>query len=164
MIFDIFLDNIIFSITRENTFLGLWIPLILSTFFLIFNIYKTKIIDIKILSFFFVTLFFNYLTTRIITDEITVSLTFSDFSMISLLVYFSIFKEKLKLTTVFYFSFFANLIVDIIAAPNDWSHFLYHIGGAGLFDGLIIHPLVSVITFYTLNKYRKINKKETFIL
>lgn len=162
---EILYENIITSSSNKETITGLVIPFLVSFFALIFDksLLSYNIKKISLLMFlFFITIIINLITVKYSFNDFgnIESLTFSSVAILSLGFFILYTKDEISLQMVFYFTFFSSLITDIIAAPNTFDNFLYGIGGAGIFDGLFLIPIIYTITIFMFNFSRyKRNKK-----
>lgn len=162
-IIDIITKNFYYSFFNLNTFIGFWTPFFISILLLFFDIKKRKkFFSYSIFCIFILNLLLNGFSAKLTYENGYLSLSFIDLSLFFLL-FILFFHKNISVFFPFYYCFFINFINDIIFSPNKYDEFLFNIGGAGLFDGLLIHPFITFITFYLFNFIRlKTNKKTIF--
>jgi hypothetical protein len=164
---DILLNNLNLVFTNKESLFGLILPFTLSIFFMIFDFIKKKTCSRKVI----ISLCF---ILSIVTSSITIkyglnsfgqieSLSFSSLSPLFIGFYIWYTREKVSFFLVFYFTFFSSLIVDLIYAPNSIDNFLYGIGGAGFFDGLLVVPIIYTITFIVFDIIKNKNNKDNLL-
>ncbi len=153
--FFISLHNSNFSFLLSNVF-GLYLPLILSLF-LITKFYKEIFNKINI-QIFVIGLILIFVTSSPMVSEDFSQLHLTNYVGIFYLLYFVFFENKklMSLPTVFVLSFLAMWIVDMYFAVSLFnSHpFSIAIGGAGVFDGLLVDPLLTTLGVHIINKLR----------
>ncbi len=154
--FFIMLHNSSFSFLLSNIF-GLYLPLMISFILILKN--AKEIFTKTNIQLFFLGLLAIFLTSDPILTEDFSQLHLTNFVGILYLLYFVFFNKKdlMNIPTVFVLSFFAMWIVDGYYAITmfDSHPFSSAIGGAGLFDGLLIDPLLTSLGVYVVNKLRK---------
>lgn len=161
--FFISVHNSNFSFLLSNVF-GLYLPLIISSI-LIFKNHKDIFTKINI-QIFIIGLIGIFVTSNPIVSEDFSQLHLTNYVGILYLLYF-VFLEKTKLMnipSIFVMSFFAMWIVDGYYAISlfDSHPFSSAIGGAGIFDGLLVDPLLTSLGVYVVNKLRK-NRMEKLL-
>lgn len=162
---DTLLNNLYIVFTHKEPLMGLILPFFISIIFL-FNdsLKKERVFNFSIITFlFFSTVLLNLFTVEYHFENGIEFMSFTSFSILFVWFYLFYTKQKISLGFVFYFSFFTSLVTDIIAAPNPPEELLYGIGGAGLFDGLLLIPIIHSICFYIFN-YVRLNQKAKEIL
>jgi hypothetical protein len=108
------------------------------------------------------TILFNSLNARIEESYNIIAITWIDgFLFLTFMPHRIITNKQISLFAIFSGSFLTMLITDLISARhllNQWSG----VGGAGLFDGILVNPIV--ITFSIYISYKIINKYSGSIL
>lgn len=141
--------------------IGLYLPLLISIYLII----RTKIIeDYKtniqsIICFTIGTIFCVMLSYSVIEETdfyYSESLYTKNYFGVFYLFWFGLLEKNynFNLSVVFIGTFFSKLLADFYFAifVKDISIFSSGIGGAGLFDGLLIDPLFAVLVIFLLKK------------
>jgi hypothetical protein len=164
---DILFTNLNWVFTNKESLLGLALPFTLSIFFIAFDFIKNKTGSRKIIISF---LFILCTVTSAATVKYELnsfgkidSLSFSSLSPLFIGFYIWHTREKVSFFLVFYFTFFSSLIIDLIYAPNSIGNFLYGIGGAGIYDGLLLVPIIYTITFVFFDVIRVKNNRDSLL-
>lgn len=145
-----------FSFLLSNIF-GLYLPFLISFIFIIK--FSKEIFNKNNLVIFLLGVIVTFMTSNPIIGEDFSQLHLTNYVGIFYLLFF-VFIEKNKemsIPSVFTLSFLAMWIIDGYYAITLFnSHpFSSAIGGAGVFDGLLIDPLLTSLGVYIINEVRE---------